>query len=59
MVPGIATERVYAAVQPFALLRQRPRDTLSPSNDYMPTAFDYNKGGAILIELLLGEPVNL
>lgn len=59
VVPDTSKEHVYAAVQPFTLLRQCPRDALSPLNDYVPTAFDYNKGGAVLIELLLGEPVNL
>lgn len=28
-------------------------------NDYMPIAFGYNKGVAMLVELLLGKPSNM
>lgn len=58
-MPNAAREQISAAVQLFPLLRQCPRETLSPLNDYTPTAFNYNKGIVTLVELLLGKPSNV
>ena len=58
-MPNTAREHIYAAVQLFPLSRQCPRETLSPLNDYMPTAFDYNKGIVMLVEVLLAKPLHV
>lgn len=58
-MPNIVKEHIYASVQLFSFCPQCQRETLSPLNDYMPTAFCFNKGIVVLVELLLGKPSSM